>query len=185
MSGETILSTYMRACAHTHPHTCMYAHLHACTHTKAPAHMSLLTLESSIYTQLKTGSKQRLEVDEDSSTEWKQILMTNKASTPLSLLQDCVWGPGRGSQLQTTEEITDHVLQLRLGQGTKNPAATNIRECLWKSRNHHSSLPVDFKKKEGMFPKGVRRSSFFHPLNLLQLYCANSAWINCKNCLVS
>ena len=122
--------------------------MHMHTHTEASTHMSLLTIESSIYTQLKTGSKQRLEVDEDSSTKLKKILMTNNTSIPLSLLQDCVWGPGRGGQLQTTEEITDHVLQLRLGQGTKNPAATNIRECLWKSRNHHSSLPVDFLKKK-------------------------------------
>ena len=33
-------------------------------------HMNVLTIQKLIYTQLKTGSKQRLETDEDSSTKW-------------------------------------------------------------------------------------------------------------------
>ena len=50
----------------------VYAHTHTHTHThtaQAPAHTSLLTMQSLIYAQVKTGSKQRLEADEDSSTE--------------------------------------------------------------------------------------------------------------------
>ena len=54
MSLETILSVY-----------------HACKHSQAPSHASLLTIQSLIYTQLKTDSEQRLETDEDSSTERK------------------------------------------------------------------------------------------------------------------
>ena len=58
LSTETIHST----CTHTH------------THTPAPAHMSIPTTQNLIYTQLKTGSKQRLGKDEktveDSSTGW-------------------------------------------------------------------------------------------------------------------
>ena len=38
-------------------------------HTEAPAHTSILTIPNLSYTQLKTGNKQRLETDEDSSTE--------------------------------------------------------------------------------------------------------------------
>ena len=48
--------------------------LSAYTHktlTKAPAPTSILTVQSLIYTQVKTGSKQRLETDKDSSTERK------------------------------------------------------------------------------------------------------------------
>ena len=97
MSLETILSTYTqphrqpRTCTHTHTqhnththnhttHTHTHTHLththtphtHTHTHTHLThTHMSLLTLRNLIYTQLKTGSKQRLETDEDSSTEQK------------------------------------------------------------------------------------------------------------------
>ena len=59
LSIVNILSTYM----HTHTHTN--------THTLAPTHMSILTIQNLIYTQLKTGSKQSLETDEDSNVEWK------------------------------------------------------------------------------------------------------------------
>ena len=43
------------------------AYTHTQTHTQAPAHMSILSTRSLIYTQLKMGSKQRVEMDEDSS----------------------------------------------------------------------------------------------------------------------
>ena len=55
MSVETILSAYT----------------HTKTHKQAPAHTSILTIPSLVNTQLKTGRKQRLETDEDSSTEQK------------------------------------------------------------------------------------------------------------------
>ena len=58
MSVETILSAYT----------------HAKTHKQAPAHTSILTIQSLVYTQPKTGSKQRLETDEDSNTEQKTWL---------------------------------------------------------------------------------------------------------------
>ena len=76
-------------CTHTHTHTTQHnttqhnttQHTHTHTHThyhtthnqphNTHTHMSLLTLQNLIYTQLKTGSKQRLETDEDSSTEQK------------------------------------------------------------------------------------------------------------------
>ena len=46
------------------------AHIHTPKQgTQAPAHMSILSIiQSLIYMQLKMGSKQRLEMDEDSST---------------------------------------------------------------------------------------------------------------------
>ena len=53
LSVETVLS----ACMHTH--------------ALATAHMSIVTIQNLIYTQLKTGSKQRLEMNEDSSTQRK------------------------------------------------------------------------------------------------------------------
>ena len=48
-----------------------YTYTHTHIHTRAPAHTSILTIQNLIYAQLKTGSKQRLETHEDSSTEWK------------------------------------------------------------------------------------------------------------------
>ena len=70
LSTETILSAYMH------------------TQTQAPAHTSILTVQSLSYTQLKNAAahtsiltiqslslhttyKQKLETDEDSGTEWK------------------------------------------------------------------------------------------------------------------
>ena len=49
----------------------LFAHTHTHIHTQAPAHTSILTIQNFMYTQLKTGSRQRLETDEDSSTERK------------------------------------------------------------------------------------------------------------------
>ena len=45
------------------------AHIHsnACART----YVSILTKQNLIYTQLKSGNKQRLKAEEDSSTEWK------------------------------------------------------------------------------------------------------------------
>ena len=54
LSVEKILSTYM----HTHTHTQVTPHPHP---------PSTLTIQTLIYTQLKTSSKERLEMDEDSS----------------------------------------------------------------------------------------------------------------------
>ena len=48
---------------HIHAHK----HTHTHTHTQAPTHTSILTVQSLIYTQLKTGSKQRLNWD-----RWRQ-----------------------------------------------------------------------------------------------------------------
>ena len=42
---------------------------HSLIHTKIPAHTSILTTQNLAYTPLKTGSKQRLETDEDSNSE--------------------------------------------------------------------------------------------------------------------
>ena len=68
LSVETknILSAYTHK--HMHTHTCTHAcmHTYACTHTQAFTHMSILTIQNLIYTQLKTGSNQRLETDKDS-----------------------------------------------------------------------------------------------------------------------
>ena len=55
-------------------------HIHAWTHTQAPAHMSILTIQSLIYTQLKMGSKQTW----DSSMEWKTCI----PPMPLWLVQE-------------------------------------------------------------------------------------------------
>ena len=43
----------------------------------AHMHMDILTIQKLIYTQFETDSKQRLETDEDSSTEWKLTTTTN------------------------------------------------------------------------------------------------------------
>ena len=48
---------------HTHTHTHTYIHTHA--------HTSVVTIQNLIYAQLKTGSKQKFETDENSSTEGK------------------------------------------------------------------------------------------------------------------
>ena len=58
MSAESILSAY----AHKH------------IYTEVPAHTSIQTIQNLIYTQFKTGSKQRLETDENSSTERQSIV---------------------------------------------------------------------------------------------------------------
>ena len=50
-----------------HTHACTHTH----THTQAPAHTSILTVQNLMYTQLNTGSKQRLETDEDTSMKRK------------------------------------------------------------------------------------------------------------------
>ena len=71
LSIVNILSTYMHTHTHTHTHTQTHTHTHTHTHTLAPTHMSILTIQNLIYTQLKTGSKQSLETDEDSSVERK------------------------------------------------------------------------------------------------------------------
>ena len=46
----------------------------------AHMHMDILTIQKLIYTQLKTDSRQRLETDEDSSTEWntRQVCSVGK-----------------------------------------------------------------------------------------------------------
>ena len=46
---------------------------HIQPHTHAPAHMSISLYQNLIYTQPKTGRKQRLQMDEDSSTEQKTL----------------------------------------------------------------------------------------------------------------
>ena len=73
---HTHTHTHARAYARTHTHTYTYIHTHTYTHrhTQAPAHTSVVTIQNLIYAQLKTGSKQRLETDEDSSTERKTWL---------------------------------------------------------------------------------------------------------------
>ena len=43
----------------------MSAYTHAHAHTQAPAYTSIVNIQSLIYTQLKTGSKQTLEMDEE------------------------------------------------------------------------------------------------------------------------
>ena len=58
-STEAILSAYMHT--HTHTHTYTYRHLHT----------GIPTIQNLIYTQLKMARKQRLETNEDSSTEQK------------------------------------------------------------------------------------------------------------------
>ena len=55
--------------AHIHTHTQIYTQVHA--HTQAPTNTSILTKQNLIYPQFKTGSQQRLEMDENNSTEWK------------------------------------------------------------------------------------------------------------------
>ena len=62
---------HARTHAHTHARTRTHARAHTHTHTQAPAHTSTLTIQSLIYTQFKTGSKHKLETDEDSSTKRK------------------------------------------------------------------------------------------------------------------
>ena len=67
--------TCIYVCMHVHTHTCTCTHTHTCActhaHTHAPTHTSVLMIQSLIYTQLKMGSKQRLETDEDRSMEQK------------------------------------------------------------------------------------------------------------------
>ena len=78
MSAETILSAHMHAHTHTrmhtHMHTCTHAHTHTHTHThtQAPTHKHTDYKKLNLH-NLKTGSKQKLETDEDSSTEWKNM----------------------------------------------------------------------------------------------------------------
>ena len=74
LSIETILSTHThaRARAHTHTHT----HTHTRPRARARTHTHTRTHEHSDYSklnlhQLKTGSKHRLQTDEDSSMEQK------------------------------------------------------------------------------------------------------------------
>ena len=54
----------LRACTHTHTHMCTH------THTNTHRHASRLTIQN-LKSELKMGSKQRLEMDEDRSMEWK------------------------------------------------------------------------------------------------------------------
>ena len=49
--------------------------LHVDTHTGTHTHTSMLTTQNLIYAQLKTGSKQQLEMDEDNSLEQKTWLV--------------------------------------------------------------------------------------------------------------
>ena len=68
-----------RARAHTHTHTHTHTHArthartrartHASTHARTHARTGILAIHNLIYTQLKPDSKQRLETDEDSSTD--------------------------------------------------------------------------------------------------------------------
>ena len=68
-SAETILTAHKQ----THTHTHIHARTHARTHTQAPTHANILTIQSLIYTQLRTG-RQTLQTDEDRSTERKTRL---------------------------------------------------------------------------------------------------------------
>ena len=65
----TCTHTHTQALVHTHTHT----HTGTCTHTHTHRHLHAwaFQLYKAKYTQLKTGCKQRLEMDEDSSTEQK------------------------------------------------------------------------------------------------------------------
>ena len=64
-------------CVHTHTHTHTHtrtftpSHIHPLTHTHTQAltHTSILTIQNLICTQFKMVRKQRLETDENSSTE--------------------------------------------------------------------------------------------------------------------
>ena len=65
--------THARTHAHTHTHARTHAHLHTHARTHTHTHRGTRTHEHADYTKLyicthKTGSKQRLETDEDSST---------------------------------------------------------------------------------------------------------------------
>ena len=87
MSIETILS------AHTHTHTQ--------THTGTHTHEHMLIIQSIIYTQLKVGSKQRFEMDEDNSLEQKtwQVYSLGKRNIlrfDLNESRDGFCGRGRG-----------------------------------------------------------------------------------------
>ena len=54
MSIETIVRV------HTHTHTHTEAHMYACTHTRTHAHMSILIIQTLIYTQLKQTTNRDL-----------------------------------------------------------------------------------------------------------------------------
>ena len=76
MSIGTVLSAYRHANTHTHAHTTharthTNTHMHTLTH-RHPHNTSILTIQNLIYTQLGTGTKQRLETNEDSSTVRKK-----------------------------------------------------------------------------------------------------------------
>ena len=45
---------------HTHTHTHTEAHMYACTHTRTHAHMSILIIQTLIYTQLKQTTNRDL-----------------------------------------------------------------------------------------------------------------------------
>ena len=56
---------------HVRTHTRTHARKQARTHARTHARTGILAIHNLIYTQLKADSKQRLETDEDSSTEQK------------------------------------------------------------------------------------------------------------------
>ena len=99
-----------RVHTHTHTHTYTYTHTHTYTHrhTQAPAHTSVVTIQNLIYAQLKTGSKQRLETDEDSSTEQKawQVYSFGKINVlrfDLDVSRHGFWLRGRGRSFPHVE----------------------------------------------------------------------------------
>ena len=102
--------------------------LHVYTHTKAPTYTSMLTTQNLISTQLKSGSKQQLEMDEDSSMEQKTWLVysfgkRNVLRFDLKESREGFCGIGRGRSFHVEEPKMEKA---------QEPAVESLVQGIWR-----------------------------------------------------
>ena len=122
---HSLTHTHTHARARTHAHACtrMHTHAHACTrmhtHARTHAHTHIHT-----HAQLKKGGKQRLEMDEDSSTEQKTLHVYNFGKSNVIRLNlnesrenFCRRGRGRSFHVDgpKTEKAQEPTVECHLG----------------------------------------------------------------------
>ena len=116
---------YSNTHTHMHTHTRAHTHARARTHTEAPAHTSILIIQNLTYTQLKTGSKQRLETNEDSSPErktWQVYSLGKRNCVRLHL----------NESREFLSERKGKVIPCRWTEEAREPTAESLVRGIWR-----------------------------------------------------
>ena len=108
--------------------SCPWKLFYMCTHTQAPTYTSMLITQNLISTQLKSGSKQQLEMDEDSSMEQKTWLVyslgkRNVLRFDLKESREGFCGIGRGRSFHVEEPKMEKA---------QEPAVESLVQGIWR-----------------------------------------------------